>query len=304
MLTPFFRKDLAWSSLKEVTKTQWAALVASMLLYAVVAPWFELRALTLVSVATSAVLARFQSVQWFVLSIAVLKTPFCRWDAANTALTLLGIVVPIALTPVFGGCIDFSLGHIYVIISATAYALFLTVMKKWLQEMSIGLLVVFRFGVGTVAFHTMANAQGRAKCMHEIYSSKFWRNMLWFGLVYVVGAQGLWMAGFRLASSAFINTVTTAQFVLTLLCSVVIQHVLPTPTQSIAAVVLTLSIVSGIAKILHSQRLEPADAADTSSSGGEIMRDISRRATSSDGDILRGITRRATTVNSHCYLAA
>lgn len=288
VLAPFFRKDLAWSKLKEVTQTQWAALVASSWLYAVVGPWFELQAWTLVSVATSSVLARVQSALWFALSIAVLKTPFCWWDATNTALTLLGVVLSIALTPLYGGCIDFSLGHIYVIISATAYALSLTVMKRWLQEMLIGLLVVFRFGVGTVAFHSMAHALGQqAKC-GAFYSPNFWCNMLWFGLVYVVGAQGFWLAGFRLASTAFINTVTTAQFVLTLLCSIVIQHVLPTPTQSIAAVVLTLSIVSGIAKELHSQRLEPAEAAATSSS----------KATSSDGDILQRNTRRATTVNS------
>lgn len=274
VLTPFFRKDLACSRLREVCKNEWAALMVSTLLYSVVGPWFDLQALTLVTVTTSAVLARFQSVLWFVLSIAVLKTPFNWWDATNTALTLLGIVLSIALIPAFGGRIDLGLGHLYVIISVTAYAFSLTIAKKWLKEVSIGLMVVFRLGLGTVAYHIMAFVQGNIDGLYELYSPRLWYYMWWFGLVYAVGAQGMWLVGFQVASPAYINTITTAQFVLTLLCSIIIQRILPTPIQSIAAAVLTLSIASGIAKELYSQRLAPPDACrssdtDTSSTDGE-----------------------------------
>lgn len=253
-LTPFFHRDFAWSKLRAVRRSEWIALFASTLLFSVVGPLFQLRALTKISVPAAATLQRVQSVVFFLVSMPVLQVPFHWWDAANASLTLVGVAASLVLAPFFGEKMTFDEGDVYVCISATAYALSLVVTKKWLTGVPTGLLASYRLAVGTVLYHLYMGYTSGVYGLEQFVSAGLWSYMWWYGLIYATLFQILWLTGLKKASPAFIGTITTSQFVLTLLWALALQQRVPSPPQMVAAALLMIAIASGIAKEVRMQR--------------------------------------------------
>ena len=66
-----FRRDLTCANVRRLSARQWAALVAGTALFQVVGPFFFLKGLAGSSVAEAAILARLDSVEFYLLSLLV-----------------------------------------------------------------------------------------------------------------------------------------------------------------------------------------------------------------------------------------
>ena len=88
----------------------------------------------------------------------------------------------------------------------------------------------------------------------RLYSATLWIGMVPYGLVYVFLGQMCWLLALQKASPLYVSIGTTLLFILSLIWSAVLLGVFPTTPQWIGSVVLTLSIASSVAEIVHNHR--------------------------------------------------
>jgi len=140
----------------------------------------------------------------------------------------------------------------------------------YLSKLPMGVLVLYRLGVGTVLYHLYIGCSDGFSLsdfnLGMLWHGELWYCMWWYGLVYATILQVLWLRALVHAHPTIIGAGTTAQFILTLLWSMLLQKEFPSRPQLLGAVVLTASMMLGIGKEVLRSDKQPLDGIATADS--------------------------------------
>ena len=180
-LVPLFRRQLTLANLRAITAAQRRALIAGTLCYSVFGPLFYLLALQRITVASSAILARLESLEFLALSTVVLRARVDRWARANALATLVGVAAALLSPPLFGAPLELSAGAALMVASGLFFVASLLITKRWLAAIPTGVLAVFRVGVGTLIYHLTVVARGdvRPGTRRLFWDARYWRAVWW-----------------------------------------------------------------------------------------------------------------------------
>ena len=232
-----FWKDLTYEHLSKITKRELSALFLSSLLYSAIGPALQLRGLETTSVALSAAIQRLETVNLLLFTFWVTGEPVSRWNVIN-GLTIIACVVTFCLyndTPLGNGAI-------YILASGWAFSFSLVVTKSQLSNVRPGHVACGRALFGTILYHFFAASE---ESLTEIYSVELWKTMIWYGLVYVVIAQYLWILALQSCKATTIAVGITTQFPLQLLWSFLFLNAVPPFAQVAISIVLIAVACSG-----------------------------------------------------------
>eukprot|EP00929_Paragymnodinium_shiwhaense_P019862 TRINITY_DN13412_c0_g1_i2.p1 TRINITY_DN13412_c0_g1~~TRINITY_DN13412_c0_g1_i2.p1 ORF type:complete len:347 (+),score=42.36 TRINITY_DN13412_c0_g1_i2:314-1354(+) len=225
-LAPFFRKDLTRANLKAVTRVEWLALFFGTLLQQLESPAFLL------------------------LSILLMGEAFDCWSVSNAGVLLLGTVLSIVSSPLFGASIEIGTGHMLMMVASLFFVGSLFMTKKYLSEMPRGILIVFRLGTGTLFYHAyleiMNIFSGDRMLMHFYLTTRYWKHMWWYALLYVTLGQAMWIFALGNADATTISIGTASRFVLTLIWGILIMQAYPTSPEVLGSIFIVISVASGL----------------------------------------------------------
>ena len=250
-----FRRDLNMRNLRALTRKQVVALCISTLLYAGIGPFFLLVALSSVSIPTVAILQRLESVEFLILSIIFLRVSVDGTDLTNAILTLSGIALTLLSPPMFGEEIDFSIGSLQVIIAGLCFSSSLILVKKYLTTIPVGLLASLRVLGGTILYHLLILIMStlayddklQAHNYFQVYLSwDLWKQLWWYGLVFVTLANVCWLKALSTCSPMVITIGSTLLFPCALAWGIVLLSAWPTNSQWLGSGVLLFSVTRQI----------------------------------------------------------
>jgi drug/metabolite transporter (DMT)-like permease len=245
-----FRRDLTANNVRRVTRQEWVAMFFGTLLFQVVGPFFFLEGLAETSISQAAILARLDQVEFYALSLIVLKEVVNRWDLAVNALTLLAVTLTIVVAPAFGEAVEMSSTSVFILVSTLGYSGSLTISKRFLTRVPIGIVAVFRLTVGTAAFHTYVLAVNPSQ-VGTLFSAEYWAQMAWYAVVYVTAFQALWLYVLAHVPSNLIFLGSASRFPMTIVFGVLINNDVPGGPQVVGATVMMAAVLVGAVKVLR-----------------------------------------------------
>eukprot|EP01060_Flectonema_neradi_P016071 TRINITY_DN22679_c0_g1_i1.p1 TRINITY_DN22679_c0_g1~~TRINITY_DN22679_c0_g1_i1.p1 ORF type:complete len:355 (+),score=43.81 TRINITY_DN22679_c0_g1_i1:78-1142(+) len=232
-----FWKDLTIEKLSKVTKREVVALFTSSLLYSAIGPALQLRGLETTSVALSSAIQRLETVNLLLFTYWVSGDPISTWNVLN------GIAIIVC---VITFCIvnDTPLGNgaLYILSSGWAFSFSLVITKSELSNVLPGHVACARAILGTIFYHIFAAGE---ETLAEVYSIELWKSMIWYGFIYVVIAQYLWVLALQSCKSTTIAVGITTQFPLQLVWAFLFLGDIPPFAQIAVSVVLVIVAFSG-----------------------------------------------------------
>ena len=171
-----------------------------------------------------------------------------KWDIFNTSLVALGIVLAIVSPALFfGQDLKVESSQLYILISAACYAASMLITKDQLKEVPAGIFTVFKFSIGTIAFHLIAVARGRDKWL-TLIDSELWLHMLYYGIFFVTVPQQFFLKALKLCTRAVLAAGVSFGMPMQIVLFMLIFQTLPSVPVAIGSGFILVSIVSAIVK--------------------------------------------------------
>jgi drug/metabolite transporter (DMT)-like permease len=158
------------------------------------------------------------------------------------------------------GKVTLNVGVLYLLLGGFGYVGSLFVLKAWLRGVPLGLLALFRVAVGTAFYHLLALAQGSTIGVERLYDWHLWRCMLWFGCVFVLLGQALWLLALRDCDPGLISLGTSFMFILNMIWAAILLRRYPTNGEYLGGAIIFLSVVSGLWEERWALRRKAAEA--------------------------------------------
>ena len=171
-----------------------------------------------------------------------------KWDIFNTSLVALGIVLAIVSPALFfGQDLKVESSQLYILISAACYAASMLINKDQLKDVPDGIFTVFKFSIGTIAFHLIAVARGRDKWL-TLIDSELWLHMLYYGIFFVTVPQQFFLKALKLCTRAVLAAGVSFGMPMQIVLFMLIFQTLPSVPVAIGSGFILVSIVSAIVK--------------------------------------------------------
>ena len=119
-------------------------------------------------------------------------------------------------------------------------------MKAFLTGVPVGIFALYRVVVGMVLYHALVLVQSGVTGLSYVYSRELWRAMAWYGPVFVLLGQLVWLKSLQLCAPGLISLLTSFMFVLNMVWAVLLLGRSPTHAEYIGGSVIFASIVSGL----------------------------------------------------------
>ncbi|GMI40933.1 hypothetical protein TrCOL_g5628 [Triparma columacea] len=260
-----FKKDLTFAKVKQVKKRHWGIMFLATSLYSVLGPMFYLIGLQTSSVIDAAILSRLESLEFLILSTCFIpNSTLDLWAMINLLIILSGVVASIVTKPFFDpvtGYIDVDKGAVYIIAGGGCFVGSLLLTKRFLSDVPVGILGMFRVSMGTAVYHTQAVIRSDSNTAGYLNVS-LWENLWWFALVYVTLFQAVWLFALQNAKSVHISVGTTGIFLLSIMWAYfIIPGTSLTGPQIISCAVIAFGVVSGIVRGIYQATKEKKKAA-------------------------------------------
>lgn len=266
---PAFRKEVTLSSIRGLSRRDWAALVASTALTNGIGAYLYLEGLMQTSVSTTAIMSRLESVWFLVLAVPVLGERVGPWVAFNALLVVLGVVItitePLVVArsgPSPGGAM--LVGYVYLLMGGLACVVSLLISKRFLTDMPLGLYGVIKVALSAVFYKILSVARGLGvKSLEALWSPQLWLEMAWYGPLFVAVGQLCWLSTIARVSGTAISFGTSIMFVLNMVWAMLLLNRPPTVAELSGGAVILLSVASSLAE----QRARPKARAQDSKAG-------------------------------------
>ena len=145
LLSVYFRDSILKKELYlKISSTQYIWMFIGSILYSVVGPFLYLTGLASTDVPTAAIIQRLESLNFLVLSFLALGTTITKWTLFSSMLTLCGIILAIISPVFFGNEVELAGGAILILLSGYAFSFSLLISKKYLSDIPVAILAVFR----------------------------------------------------------------------------------------------------------------------------------------------------------------
>jgi drug/metabolite transporter (DMT)-like permease len=120
-------------------------------LYSVIGPFLYLTGLASTDVPTAAIIQRMESLNFLFLAYFALGAPITPWTFFSAALTFCGIVLAVISPVFFDDTIKISTGSLFILLSGYAFSCSLIISKKYLTDIPVAVLAVFRVSLGQLS---------------------------------------------------------------------------------------------------------------------------------------------------------
>ena len=180
------------------------------------------------------------------LSSLVFAERLGRWAIGGAAVSVLGVSLSILLQPAADSGYMIGKGEFFAAAAAVIYAVSTVIARPRLRRIPIGIFVVFRNGVGTVAFFIATNYLYGPEHFIDLASLFLWKWMLVYGGIVIVGGQLAWYTGLKGARAIDVSLATSATPIAGVLGAFLILGELPLPAHYAGGAVLVLGILIGL----------------------------------------------------------
>lgn len=204
VLSILYRRAWTGDNLRALSARQWLGMSLGAVLASALAPAFTLLALEHTSVTNLVLVGRLEPVLFLALSARLLGEAVGRWTLAGTLVALLGVGLTFALENAEAG-LAFGQGELYAALAAASFAGSTVVSRVGLQQIPLGIFLVFRTGLAAVVFFGTAVYLYGPQHFAGVRSPFLWQAMAAYGAVFVVGAQICWFGGIRRARAGDIS---------------------------------------------------------------------------------------------------
>jgi drug/metabolite transporter (DMT)-like permease len=224
-----------------IKKRKWAIMFLATSLYSVLGPMIYLTGLQMSNIVDAAILSRLESLEFLLFATCIIpNSPIDLWAAINAFIILAGVGAS-SYTGV-------DEGDGYIILGGACFVGSLLLTKRFLSDVPVGILGMFRVSMGTIVYHTQSairNDENNEGYLNVV----LWKNLWWFALVYVTIFQAVWLFALQNAKSVHISVGTTGIFLLALMWAyVMIPGTALTDPQKVSCGVITLGVLSGIVR--------------------------------------------------------
>lgn len=195
----FHRHQFSRKDFRRITRSEWKYLTISAVLSGAIIPAIIFQALSLAPVNNIILLARIELPLALITSTVILKEQFNRRQIVGAIIVSIGILIALMGNGSMSQTSSFRLGNgeILTIISSGLITLSSLTNKKYLSHISLGVIHIFRLGVGTIIFFIVANVLFGPGHFGELFSPFLWKWMLVYGGIIIVIGQSFWAKGFR-----------------------------------------------------------------------------------------------------------
>lgn len=203
----------------------------------------------------------------------------------------MGVVLALVEPTFEGGKVTLNTGVLFLLLSGFGYVGSLFVLKAWLQGVPLGVLALFRVAVGTLFYHLLAYVQGSTTAEEALYDWHLWRCMLWFGVLFVLVGQALWLVALRQCDPGLISLGTSFMFILNMVWAAILLRRFPSHGEYLGGAVIFVSVVSGLWEerwALRHKKAEPAAADDEGGQEAEAPKGQQRDGTGAAAAMAEG----------------
>jgi drug/metabolite transporter (DMT)-like permease len=251
VLIPVFHRQLTWKTIKSITRQEWGTLVLVATLSGAIAPASIFIALSHTMVSNVVLIGRIEPPIVLALSVWLLHDRVNRWEIAGTFLAIVGVICTILLqhpmvsqaAPQAGSTGGVGQGEIYTLIAVVASAVGGVINKARLNTIPLGLYMVVRMIIGTIAFFILANLLYGPHHFMEVTSPVLWRWMLGYGVIIVALGQFLWFRGGRQAPISTALVVNSFSPIAGIFAAYLILGERPMAAQYIGGSIILLGII-------------------------------------------------------------
>jgi drug/metabolite transporter (DMT)-like permease len=246
-----YRRQLNWTDVKKITRSQWGYLTIVTLFAGALGPAAVFHALSITPVNTIILLGRLELPLDLLASKFILKEDLTRYQTMGAVVVAIGILISVlgnrsGVSRLMG----LGLGELLTIGSAFLFSTSKIIGKRKLLPVPPGIAMTFRTGFGSVIFFFLALKLYGAGHFAEVLSPFLWQWMLVYGAIIVVVGQFFWTKGFRETPVAVSALVSCFSPVVSMVCAYWILAEVPTTAQILGGSLLLLGL-------LISQRRHP-----------------------------------------------
>ncbi len=240
-----YRKDWTRKMLSALSGRQWVSLTVLAILLGAFAPSLVFLALEKTDVTNVVLFGRIEPPLYMLLAYLFLRDQSSRWDVAAAVITTSGVALMLLLQQEEGLAM-IGQGELLALAAAGVYAGSSVLSKKILTDVSLGIFVVFRAGVGAVIFFLAATYLYGIDHFQDAFSPFLWQWMLVYGGIIVVLGQVLWFGGLRTATPSNVMLASSFTPIAGVLFAVVLLGEQPSSAVLIGGAVMIAGIAVGI----------------------------------------------------------
>ena len=244
-LLAIYRKEWAPVRLRKLARRDWGWLVVLSILSAALAPALGFLALERADVTSVVLIGRIEPLLFLVLSMIFLGDSAGRWSVAAAAIAVAGACVVLFLERM-GDLSQIGQGEMFAVIAAVIYAISGVISKHSLKDVPMGVFMVFRTGVGAVAFFIAASYLFGFGHFQDAFSPFVWQWMIVYGAVIVVMGQVLWFGGLKRSSPSTVTLASSFNPIAGVVFAVVLLGEQPSRAVLIGAAIIAFGILVGL----------------------------------------------------------
>jgi drug/metabolite transporter (DMT)-like permease len=214
-----YGRQKALNAARLLSFRQWFALSLGSLLYSCLNQSFTYLALQETTALNVAVLTRLEPVMIMALARVVLGQHVPTYNVAAAIVSMLGIAVTF-LWPVVvdGDSISFGAGELFAVVAAACVACSSIISKTMLNDIPLGLFIIYRCMLGTVLFTVVgAWINGEENLVNPF---RLCREVVGWILLYAVLsvlALLLWFSGVKRSSAQVLSLAVSSGFIISLI---------------------------------------------------------------------------------------
>lgn len=219
------------------------------------------------SVPTLAIVEMLEPVEFLLMASCLLPHERQnRWIVFNMSLLIVGVLVGLLLQPALnGGPLPPAKGVIYIMLGGFGYTIAEVIGHIVLDHMPIGIYGMARVVLGVALYHLLVfvedDGSDKYISIRNLYSPELWKQMVWYGLLFVTLGQWLWLTALSRCVPQIIILGTSSLFILNMIFSVIVLGEPPTGAEYVGGAIIVVSIVSSLLEARNHERKEVAKRA-------------------------------------------
>jgi drug/metabolite transporter (DMT)-like permease len=248
LLVIIHRRQLNGSTIRHLTRRQWAGLISVTVLAGALAPALMFQALSLTNVNNIVLVGRLEPPLTLALSVWLLRERVNIWQIGGAIAALIGVTLTIGLhSPLTNrvGMAGFTLGtgELLAAVGAVALAIATITGRKLLVGVQVGLFSTFRTAIGTLIFFNLAMVLYGKDHFADAFTPFLWEWMLLYGAVIVVLGQSFWINGLKSSTISEASLIASCTPIIGIVAAFLILGEAPTFAQYLGGGVILIGVV-------------------------------------------------------------
>ncbi|RMF22152.1 MAG: EamA family transporter, partial [Cyanobacteria bacterium J083] len=247
LMVIFYYRELNLANFKKLSLADLAAMTLVAIIDGVIVPTLFFMALSLTMVNNVVLIGRVEPPVSLILAVWLLQEKINLPVIIGSLLAFLGIIFTIVLQPdgfttVNMAGLILNKGDLLALIAAMGLSVAITISKKSLQGISVGIFSCYKTCLGTIVFFLATLYFYGLQHFQDAFSPLLWQWMVFYGAVIVAGGQILWLLGLKKSSATEMTLISSFNPILGISFAYLLLGETPTRSQYIGASIILIGI--------------------------------------------------------------